>query len=129
MLSKDPAKRPSAAECLEQAWFKEKFNAFDDINNSESTDRAGEEVSVGNMSPNVRWSDQKKSEEILMLGFQGSTISLLDVAANNLTKRKILKDTGKLCHSLTLPVTDMLKELTRDGIDQKLLENVIALYN
>ena len=51
------------------------------------------------------------------------------MAANNLAERKILKDTGKLCHSLILPVTDMLKELTRDGIDQKLLENVIALYN
>lgn len=51
------------------------------------------------------------------------------MAANNLFKRKKLKEDGKLCHSLILPVTDLLKELTRDGIDSKLLENVIALYN
>ena len=67
MLSKDPLKRPTAAECLDQAWFKQKFNAFDETNNSDGNDCA-EDVSVGNMSTNVRWSDQHKTEE-LTLGF------------------------------------------------------------
>ena len=52
MLSKDPVKRPSAAECLEHAWFKQKFNAFDETK-SDGNDCA-EDVSVGNMSSNVR---------------------------------------------------------------------------
>ena len=75
-------------------------------------------MSVGNLSPMRRASDQRVVEGSLALHPQfGSTFSLLDLAADNLSKRKILKDTGKLWPSQFLPVTDLLKELTRDGID------------